>query len=113
MSIPDSPLGDGGPLGLRPNHPDFAGLVEIILGYDAKMDTAPNQKAKDRVFSDLLAEVIDASSLTYMAMQRAMRMCGVRTRMDLMAASFEVTKLASAYMEGFVVGAQFERRYRD
>lgn len=79
----------------RPTHPDFWKLSEIILQMDGKFaEDAPTD------FEEFIDKEIDPTSIIYMAIQRADRLQGRN-----------VGSIAALYMEAFIVGRRFERRY--
>ena len=95
---------------LRPDHKDMWLLAAIVQDYDMVMDDALSDEEKDRRHANLVASMIDADSLAYLAMQRAMRMVGAETQGDVRDNREEITKLASCYFEAVLVGIAVERR---
>lgn len=84
----------------RPQHPDFWHLSEIVLEMDGKF-----QEEGDKTdIEEYVAEEIDLDSLMYMGLQRALRIQGMETGMHAMA---------TLYIEAFLVGRRYERRYGD
>lgn len=80
----------------RPQHPDFWKLAEVILEMDGIFD----ESGGDEYFEKFLKTEIDPDSIIYMAMQRGMRLKDVVP-----------TSLAALYIEAFLVGRIYERRY--
>jgi hypothetical protein len=99
----------------RPTHPDFWKLSELILKMDAEMQEARTTAQKDAIYERYIGEVaeIDMRSLTYAAMQRAFRAYEVRTRGDLQRSTnrANVMRFTTAYMEGFILGSQWQQSY--
>lgn len=79
----------------RPDHPDFWKLSEIILEMDGKFSEGEGED-----FEAFIREQIDVDSVTYMALQRALRLQGRG-----------LDSIAAIYLEAFIVGRTFERRY--
>lgn len=90
----------------RPDHPDFWKLSDIVLELDASMYERGATHAED-VISQKAAEVGDSESITYMAVQRAMRALGVQSRQDLVDKRNEIALYATVYLEAFIVGVRF------
>lgn len=88
----------------RPEGPEFDRLAAIVSGYDERMDAAPDGDGKEQVFQDALNEVIPQRVLSYVAIQRAMRAVGTEQ-----AWLPSVTRLASAWIDGFVAGAAYAK----
>ena len=104
-------LGDlwpGGPSN-RPDHPDFWRLVEIVQEYDIRMDDATPEN-KEAVFKAAFDGVVDLDSLGYMAMQRAMRVVGVRSNEEVRKQAGLLAAMATLYFDAFLMGAQFQQR---
>jgi len=94
----------------RPDHPDFWKLSDQVLKLDGRMQAAPDDEAKERVWQESVAEAdIDMECLVYMATQRVFRILGIQTKADLFAKSTEVAKLTTVYMEGFLIGSMFQK----
>lgn len=92
----------------RPNHADFWKLAEIVLHVDGQV------KEGGREVTAILGEAIDPDSLEYVAMQRAMKVLGVRTRGQMAEKFGPIAGLASMYLEGFIVGFRYcERRPKE
>lgn len=97
---------------VRPDTPDFWHLSAIILDLDGAMDDAVTDDDRQRVWDDAVkAGGIDPNALSYMGMQRAFRVLGVRTQRDLrnQAVQRQVLAMTTLYMEAFLVGVRFER----
>lgn len=91
----------------RPDHPDFWKLSSIVLDLDASMTEGIQRgEEPDVVLAKKMNEVGDSYSLTYMATQRAFRMHGVKTMLELMQNMDEVLKTSLVYMEAMIVGAR-------
>jgi len=99
----------------RPTHPDFWKLSELILKMDAEMQEARTDDEKNAIYERYVDDVaaINIRSLTYVAMQRAFRAYEVRTRGDLARSTTRtnVMKFTTAYMEGFILGNQWQQSY--
>lgn len=91
-----------GPFEGRPQHPDFAKLVDVVLQQDGKTEDA------DFNFPAFLAEFLDPDSITYMAKQRAMRTVANAGKNPTLNMGL-VAMVASAYIDGFTTGY----KYRD
>lgn len=96
-----------GPNANRPDHPDFWRLSETILGYDAGIDMAVD---KDKFWEDAVDAVVDRNSVMYMAFQRAARAYNCETVGDVVQHVGEITKATVLYIEGFLMGAEFQRK---
>lgn len=95
-----------GPEGMpRPDNPDVWKLIEIVLQLDGAT------KEGGEAFEKLIAEAVDPASLTYLAMQRAIRVVGAETRADVQANLADVVRLASVYHEAFLLGFRYYERY--
>lgn len=94
----------------RPDHRDFWLLASVVQDYDSVMDNAVGEEEKQRRHEGIVKNLIDGESLTYMAMQRAMRMVGAATRNEVRYHATEITKLTSIYYEAVLVGIEIERR---
>ena len=93
----DDPLGrDRHPM--RPDHPDFWRLSEIVLQIDAQADVPGTN------IDDLVKQSIDLPSATYMALQRALR---IKTATGI---ELSLVYLSAAWLEGLVVGIRSEQR---
>lgn len=99
----------GGP-SARPDHPDFWKLSSIILKYDGRIDEAPNDEAKQKVWDEAMAESgLDGESVVYMGLQRAMRALGVQTVGQAREHMGDLSRMASLYAEAVLLGVQHER----
>lgn len=87
-----------GKIGPRPDNPTFWKLSEIVLRADGAMDDA-TPEAKQAEWERIMHEVIDElDSVSYMALQRAMRMT---------ANPVEMARLATLWLDGFSAGAHY------
>lgn len=113
MSTPNDPNEFFGAMPHRPDHPDFWKLSNVLLKMDAGLDPSnPDEEAKERQFKARLAEIgIDERSLSYAATQRAFRILGVETRMDLLDPQklHLAMMLSSVWLDAFAAGVFFER----
>lgn len=78
----------------RPKHKDFWNLSEIVLQQDGKTEDA------DFDFEAYISEVIDPDTVTYMAMQRAMRV----------GDTSQVTSHAAIFLDAFMLGIKWQQR---
>lgn len=85
----------------RPSHPDFWRLVEVVQQFDIRMDAERNQRRRAELFDHTVNEQVDLESITYMAMQRALRIA---------TDPRDQAMLAAMYVEAFLVGATFKER---
>lgn len=93
----------------RPNHPDFWKLSEIILRLDGALEAAPPNK-KQEVFAALVAKRVDPDSLSYVALNRALRALGITSKEDV-AGSQKLMAICSAmYLDGFTAGCEFSAK---
>lgn len=90
----------------RPESPDFDLLVEIVN----KIDTEADSKGKGFDLGDYAGQFIDISSLSYMALQRAIRVLGLKSPQEVHQHLDIVMRVSAAYLEACVVGIQFEQR---
>ena len=90
---------------LRPDHPDFDRLSEVILELDAEAESA-----QVRDVGDIVATEADIASVSYMALQRAMR---IDAYLFVHSRDIGKVELAAAWMEGLVAGIRFERKGRE
>lgn len=86
----------------RPNHPDFWRLANLVLQADGRAEEDPARAEK------MVADIVDPDTLSYMALQRAMRLVGAETREQVDANKHEVMRLAAIYFDAFILGARFE-----
>jgi hypothetical protein len=86
----------------RPDHQDFWRMSNLILKMDGAAVEDPNFDIEA-----LVNEHVDSGSLSYMALQRAMRAFGAETMADLLDNREVVMRGASLYTEAFLMGAQF------
>lgn len=82
---------------MRPDHPDFWRLSEIILQIDAQADIPGTN-------IDIVKQSIDSPSATYMALQRALRI------KQATGTELSLVYLSAAWLEGLVAGIRFEQR---
>lgn len=95
---------------VRPDHPDFWRISDIILTLDGRMQAAHSDESKNKVYTDAVAELVDMDSIVYMGMQRAFHALGVATKADLVEKAPQVSMLTTIWMEGFQVGSRFEKK---
>lgn len=94
---------------LRPDHPDFWKLTEIVVQFDR--DTKNDHEEYERI----LASAVDPKTLAYVATQRAMRVVGVTgvtTLSQITRQRTDIERLASVYVEGFLLGYRYRERHR-
>jgi hypothetical protein len=84
----------------RPDHPDFWWLSELVIQIDGESRSAQHLK-------NITAEIIDPTSLEFVAFQRAMRALRIETRGQVDKHLPELTRLAGMYYEAFILGARF------
>lgn len=108
MSVEDK-YGPPPPGMVRPEHRDFEMLVEIVQGLDAEA----RQAGKDFDFDAYVNRFIDCQSLSYMALQRASRVFGFDSPLQVMENLDLLMRAASIYIEGASVGIQYEQRRQD
>ena len=91
----------------RPDHPDFWRISEVVLGMDAEFDPMdPPEGDRDALWKARVEEVVDASSVMYMASQRVMRAFGPPG--DLDEARRQAT-IVALYIDAFIAGAKFQQ----
>jgi hypothetical protein len=96
--MPDFPL--------RPEHPDFWAMSEIVLDFDHKAAADP-----EGAFEQVMSEAgIDMGSVIYMGMQRAMRVLGVDTQAKIIEQHELLMKMTTLYAEALVVGTHIKER---
>ena len=99
-----------GHMAARPDHPDFWKLSEIILRHDAATDQSLPTDVKDRQFEALMDETnCDRESVTYVALQRAIRVVGVTTREGILSNFDIIMKMMSLYLDAFLTGCAYTR----
>jgi hypothetical protein len=81
----------------RPTSPDFETLAAIIRALDARAETE-----EDVVLELVQAADLDPYTAAYMAQQRGLRAAALLDE-DV------VTSLAATWLEGFTVGAKWQR----
>lgn len=89
---------------LRPDHPDFWRLSQILLGTDLAVDGEPTADAKDAAWRSLFENVIDQQSALYMASQRALLAAGDSGMDPVILARF--TKVIT---DAFLAGVVFQQ----
>lgn len=94
----------------RPDTADFWRLSEVVNEADIRMDEAVGLPAKQEVFEQVLGGMVDRQSVSYIALQRAMRALGVVTSEDLAANMEQVNRLTALFIDGFMVGHNFRER---
>lgn len=108
-------FGPGGH-GKRPDHPDFWRLSEIILELKADMQEATSNADQERRWRAHYEEIGDFDSIAYHAIQAAMQIHNVETSTDWAMLMADRRKheayvgTIQAYFDGFIMGAEFERR---
>ena len=99
-----------GPNDRPSDDPNFWKLSSIILHLDGKMEGVETNEERDAIWKETLEEVgVGDATLSYMAVQRALRALGVVDVAGLQRNSALIPRLAAMWCEGFVMGA----RYRD
>ncbi len=86
----------------RPTHDDFAKLSEVVIYND-------NAALIGGGFNARVHEFVDLDSLTYMAEQRARMAVDRMGFADGEVLAGLVTTIASAIIDGFVMGAAFQQ----
>lgn len=99
----------GGAAGRPNDSQDFWRLSEIVLELDATTERRETQEGADRMGEEL-DKHIDREAAMYLAIQRSMRICGVNNAFEAMLKWDQVSKLATMYLEGFLLGARFVER---
>lgn len=87
-----------GPFKGRPDHPDMTKLVDIILQQDGKTEDA------DFDMESHLSSIIDPTSVSFLSLQRAIRIANSVSDKALLA------KLSTMWIDGFLVGVELTRR---
>lgn len=85
----------------RPNHPDFWLLSELVLKLDGRMDDTPADQ-RQAAWKEAVTKHVDLDSISYMAMQRALRATGGQEQLAKM--------LAALYIDAFIFGCEFSDR---
>lgn len=93
-----------GPMGDRPDHDDFKALVHLVLQQDGKTEDA------DFDMDAYLASMGDPGSISYVAIQRALRVLQLITGPDLQGDHHLWIMLSSLWIDGFMIGARFADR---
>ena len=97
-----------GPNNRPGDDPNFWKLSSIILHLDGKMEGVETHEERDAIWKEALEEVgIGDTTLSYMAVQRALRALGVVDAAGLQRNSALIPRLAAMWCEGFVVGANY------
>ena len=89
----------------RPDHPDFERLRLIIaVGLD-------RHAAEDPGFNleEYLGQSIDAQSLSYWSLQRALRAFSIESPAAMVEQMESLMRVCAIYLEAFIVGVQWER----
>lgn len=81
----------------RPQSLDFLRLMDVVN----QLDGASSEGGREP--DDIAGEVVDPEALTYMAIQR-----GIRMEMAT-GGAVPADKAAAIWMDGFVAGAKFEQ----
>lgn len=82
----------------RPDHPDMTKLVDIILQQDGKTEDA------DFDMESHLSSIIDPTSVSFLSLQRAIRIANSVSDKALLA------KLSTMWIDGFLVGVELAKR---
>lgn len=96
-----------GEMPARPDTPDFRRLVDVVLKYTGRFEDLRGEE-RDLVYEQLMGEQVDVPSVSYMALQRALRPLGIRTQADLVEHWDTVKVYTTLWLEGFMVGCQFK-----
>lgn len=91
----------------RPSTPDFRRLVDIVLRYTGEVEALPADE-RNKAWEHLVGKHVDLPSITYMALQRALRPLGITTQTELTARRREAEMLVTVWLEGFMVGCEFQ-----
>jgi len=100
----------------RPDHPDFWRLSEIILALKAEMaENEGNIEEQERLWRKHYNDIGDFDSIAYAAIQCGLELHNIKTGSDWMVLRVSgrqesYIKSVQAYFDGFVMGAEFERR---
>jgi len=88
----------------RPDHPDFDSLSDCALGMDAA--------AERNEVDDIVRRIVDPESLTYLVLHRAGNaLVAAAAHQVVDGEEVDVhSLLAAAILDGFVIGATYERR---
>ena len=92
-----------------PSHPDY----EILVGLALDLDHAAAARAEDaemHMTEEVRKESVDEGSITYLAMQRSIRMLGITSPDDLIARVEDVARLTTLYLEAFLLGLRCPAR---
>ena len=92
-----------------PAHPDYEILVSLALDLDHAA-AAREEGAEMHMTEEVAKESVDEGSITYLAMQRSIRMLGITTSEDLIARVEDVARLTTLYLEAFVIGLRYPAR---
>lgn len=109
MSDEPEPEMGGDPMTGVPAHPDFEVLLDLVLDLDHAA-VGYGERAPLTMTLELEKEGVNEASLTYLGMQRAMRLLGVQTEADLIDKIEPVSAMAAVYGEAFLVGLRFRDR---
>lgn len=97
-----------GPHPSRPDVPEFWRFSEILLQIDGKLEDGKNNR---EIFEQTISEIAPIQVVEYVALQRALRT--VQAIMALAGHVSDPTILAAtAWIDGFMVGAYYSSRYR-
>lgn len=91
---------------VRPTHPDFWRISEVMLGLDAGFDEPGNDDVKERLWHERTSAVVDVESITYMAMQRVFMALG---RPANRAEAIKMSTIVALVVDSFVAGATFQQ----
>lgn len=95
----------------RPDHPDFWAIAEISrdLNDTIASSAQANGRTTDEEFSHRVSAEIDIQSLSYQAVQRARLALGLSGDAPT---NRETIRLASVYMEAFLIGVKYSDQRR-
>ena len=88
----------------RPDTPDFWKMSDAVLKLDGRVEAAMTNEEKHEVFVSTVGEYVDIESLSYMAVQRAIRVVPPSPKNADM-----IQKLAAIFMDAFIIGCEFQR----
>lgn len=95
----------------RPESPDLDKLSDIVLRMDGVI-TPGGDEENDKAWRKIINECqVDADAVSWVALQRSMRACGVDNRFDMLIKTSQVMGLSSAWLDGFVAGSLYNAKY--
>lgn len=95
-----------GPNALRPDHPDFWRLSQIVLAADARIQEAPDLDAKEAAWVAAVDAAGDRASIMYMFGQRAL--IAIKGNPGALAL---VSRMATLAVDSFLVGVTFAKGF--